>query len=279
MLKTRFIFAPLLVAVFVPPSLFAVDGVVLINQASALAGNVTPGDAPGFPVTIGQPGSYRLSGNLIAPDFNTNVIEITASNVSIDLNGFAILGNNVCTGSSGVAMSCTAGTSATGTGIYADIGTLIRNITIRNGSIQGMGAYGIRVVNSRNVLINGINESNSGQIGMYVQFAVVSESAVNSNGMLGLLAQVSIVDRVTASGNYTPPTVNSVAGGIFGYGSRVINCYMYENSIGLTVYDGSFTGNYMGLNMTDISNLNLSVNMGQNFCGNSPNAVCPGAVN
>ena len=39
----------------------AVDGVQLINQELALAGNVTPGDEPGFPVTITRSGSYRLS--------------------------------------------------------------------------------------------------------------------------------------------------------------------------------------------------------------------------
>src|ERR1700704_150875 len=77
-------------------SLYAVDGVVLIDQNRALAGNVTPGDAPGFPVTISQPGSYRLSGNLTVPDINTTAIEITAENVTLDLNGFSIVGPFVC---------------------------------------------------------------------------------------------------------------------------------------------------------------------------------------
>jgi hypothetical protein len=72
-------------------NLYAVDGVVLIDQARALAGSITPGDAPGFPVTISQPGSYRLSGNLRVP--SAIGIEITADDVSIDLNGFAIFGN------------------------------------------------------------------------------------------------------------------------------------------------------------------------------------------
>ncbi|HZO54059.1 MAG TPA: hypothetical protein VFB63_15200, partial [Bryobacteraceae bacterium] len=40
-------------------SLYAVDGVVLIDQKLARAGNVSPGDTPGFPVTISQPGSYN----------------------------------------------------------------------------------------------------------------------------------------------------------------------------------------------------------------------------
>ena len=42
---------------------FAADGVIEINQARAKAGGVTPGDTPLFPVTISQPGSYRLTGN------------------------------------------------------------------------------------------------------------------------------------------------------------------------------------------------------------------------
>src|SRR5947199_10311415 len=77
---------------------YAVDGVVLINQNAALAGNVTPGDAPGFPVTISVSGSYRLSGNLTVPDTVTTAIRIQADNVAIDLNGFSILGPLVCSG-------------------------------------------------------------------------------------------------------------------------------------------------------------------------------------
>jgi hypothetical protein len=68
---------------------FAVDGVVLIDQARALAGNVTPGDAPGFPVTLSLPGSYRLSGNLTVPA-QTDGIVIQSGQITIDLNGFRI---------------------------------------------------------------------------------------------------------------------------------------------------------------------------------------------
>jgi hypothetical protein len=65
-------------------------GVILINQAQAAAGGVTSCDTPGFPVTICTSGSYRLSGDLSVPA-GTEAIEITASNVSLDLNGFTIL--------------------------------------------------------------------------------------------------------------------------------------------------------------------------------------------
>ena len=77
---------------------WAVDGVILIDQNKAMAGNVTLGDTPGFPVTISLPGSYRLSGNLTVPDANTTAIEVTAGGVSIDLNGFGIFGPTNCTG-------------------------------------------------------------------------------------------------------------------------------------------------------------------------------------
>src|SRR5947208_13936545 len=88
-----------MLAIFTALPMYAVDGVVLINQSAALAGNVTPGDTPGFPVTISVSGSYRLSGNLTVPDANTTAIQITADDVTIDLNGFAIAGPTVCGGS------------------------------------------------------------------------------------------------------------------------------------------------------------------------------------
>jgi hypothetical protein len=65
-------------------------GVVLINQAEAIAGGITSCDTPGFPVTICTSGSYRLSGDLTVPS-GTDGIEITASGVSLDLNGFTIV--------------------------------------------------------------------------------------------------------------------------------------------------------------------------------------------
>src|SRR5213079_870780 len=99
----------------------------------ALAGGVTPGDAPGFPVTLSVAGSYRLSGNLTVPDENTNAIVVSADNVTIDLNGFSILGPVVCSGN---PVSCNF-TTGTGTGVIVD--GLHPNLTLVNGTIRGMG--------------------------------------------------------------------------------------------------------------------------------------------
>ena len=55
------------------PAAHAVDGVVLIDQSRALAGNVTPGDTAGFPITISQPGSYRLDGPIAADEVGLRI--------------------------------------------------------------------------------------------------------------------------------------------------------------------------------------------------------------
>ncbi len=77
-------------AQILPPSTH--DGVVLITQEMAMSGNVTPGDGPGFPITITQPGSYRLAGNLTVDNLLSRAIEIQATGVSLDLNGFVVRG-------------------------------------------------------------------------------------------------------------------------------------------------------------------------------------------
>lgn len=78
----------------IPTCLFAVDGQVLINQATVNA-------AGGFPYKITQPGSYKLSGNLtlatsLTPNyFGMDVgIVIAANNVTLDLGGFSITVND-----------------------------------------------------------------------------------------------------------------------------------------------------------------------------------------
>jgi len=96
-----------LVAASIPA--FAVDGVVLINQSTVTA-------AGGFPYTISQPGSYKLSGNLTVPA-GVNGIQIAASNVVLDLNGFSITGSGSLSGIFSLSQ--------------------VSGITIRNGNIVG----------------------------------------------------------------------------------------------------------------------------------------------
>ncbi len=108
----------------------AADGTILINQQKAQTGSVTTGDAPGFPVTLSQSGSYVLSGNLTVPDQNTTAIQVTADNVTINLNGFSIIGPNIANGY--------------GEGVSASSRT---NIAVLNGTVRGMGSPGVHLGN------------------------------------------------------------------------------------------------------------------------------------
>ena len=70
-------------------TLQAADGVTEINQALIEASG-------GFPYEITQPGSYLLTGNLTVPDADTTAIRVEATDVTLDLNGFAIIGPVQC---------------------------------------------------------------------------------------------------------------------------------------------------------------------------------------
>src|SRR5262249_40647446 len=124
-----FLIATLLVAA---RATHAVDGVIEINQARALAGGVTPGDDPGFPVTLSQPGSYRLTGNLDSP-IATGAILITSTMVTLDLNGFAVRSTNVCTGYPTTSCHVQSGDP----GILANVDSFL--VTVRNGTVYAMG--------------------------------------------------------------------------------------------------------------------------------------------
>lgn len=111
----------------------APGGVITIDQARAEAGGITPGDTPGFPVTISQPGSYRLSGNLNVGGPGITAVHITANHVTLDLDGFSVIGVMSCTGSSPNPIVCQTGGSYPA-GIYS-FGT--NWVTVRNGKVRG----------------------------------------------------------------------------------------------------------------------------------------------
>jgi hypothetical protein len=196
-----------------PGSAWAVDGVVDINQARALAGGVSPGDAAGFPVTISQAGSYRLTGNLTVPDADTTAISITADNVSVDLNGFTIQGPVACIGQP--VTSCSPG----GSGIGIDGGGHSA-LTVRNGVIRGMGGAGaVLAVASRfeNVTAesngsHGISGVPSGSPGP--KATTVIGCIASRNGGVGISVTGGVHDSSAAFNSSTGIDAETVTGGV-----------------------------------------------------------------
>lgn len=187
----------------------AVDGVIEINQARAVAGGVTTGDTPGFPVTLSEAGSYRLTGNLTVPDVNTSAVTVTAFNVTLDLNGFSITGPANCSGQPVGTFTC----DATGSGIGVEA---FAQVTVKNGRVHGMGSHGVEV-----------------------SFSRVENLTVTGNGGVGIAAGgSSVVVNNTVCQNRQ--------GGIsaFSNANLVTNNFVERNDgIGISVQNGNVTGN------------------------------------
>ena len=176
--------------------------VTVINQARALVGGVTPGDAPGFPVTISQPGSYRLASNLLVPA-GTNGIEISASNVTLDLNGFTIAGG---AGGSGVTRSgpdpkteiavingVISFMREGGVNLFATGNCLVENLRVK-GATDG---FGISVDNNCLVINNEVTNSKGG-IFTRLSGTVLRSNTVQTNGPDG---GITCGDNCVISGN------------------------------------------------------------------------------
>lgn len=184
------------------------DTTILIDQASALAGGVTPNDAAGFPVTLSKPGHYKLAGNLTAPA-GVSAILVAADDVTIDLNGFTVASPSMCavgTGSDlGAKVTCQNG-EGYGIGMQGNRAgsTSYSRLTVRNGHVRGFGTGIAGQLQLSDVTVNlcttGISASEGSLLGR------VSVS----NATLGISAYGSTVETAT---------LNVVETGIRTYGS------------------------------------------------------------
>jgi hypothetical protein len=245
----------------------------------------TPIAGPHF--TISQSGSYYLTSNVVVS--SGNGIDITISNVTLNLNGFALISRIV--------------TPASGSAI--DIGANLRNIEIKNGRISGGsnrvfqgpniwdGAFAnagwsndirdVDVTPANGILIshltveqcrfNGINlagssvldhviANNNGFYGAYTGLSSINNSQFNRNGGVGLRTLGS-VNNVTATENANygiqaekGSVNNAVASnngnsGIFvGQGSVANSSSMNNGSYGIDASGGSVTNSRATSNLT-----------------------------
>jgi hypothetical protein len=136
-------------------------------------------------VTIDTPGSYRLTGNLTPPG-NTDAILITADHVTVDLNGFAILG---C-----VPAPPAVCITRPGIGVNADRS----NITVVNGTVLGMGENGIQIF-GQNGRVERVRAIGNGRHGIAVVGGngTVIGSTADGNALNG----ISTGGRSLVSGN------------------------------------------------------------------------------
>jgi len=211
-----------------------------IDQQKALAGGITAGDAAGFPVTLSHAGSYRLASNLVVPA-GVSGIEITASNVTLDLNGYSITGPMTCTAGQN-AVTCTGGAPALARGIDAGSAS---GVTIRNGVVQGFQQHGI--VYAQGGLIQGMlvrSNAGTGITGLNTVAAVlqVQDTRMELNAGGGISTQ-ALIERCSAGQNGATGIYNAGNGAVtmhssahrnFGYGiqgGKVLGNTSYSNTL------------------------------------------------
>ncbi len=232
------------------PGVYAVEGVDLIDQKAALAGRVTPGDTPGFPVTISQPGSYRLTSNLVVPDAATTAVQITANDVTLDLNGFSIIGPNTCTPN---PVRCTYSGGGIGVAAVGPQGVVSpANVRLMNGTVRGMGGHGVRMMGDGTV-VERVNSVSNGGPGIVVGAGMVIDSVAQLNGsgaaLVGLIVRGSI-------------SANNVFGIFVRPGGVATGNSVYSNAAG-------------GLS---VNNATASNNTANNNGDYGIDGVCPGAL-
>jgi parallel beta-helix repeat protein len=166
--------------------------VVSIMCFTGIAFAVTPIYGWSTPVKITKSGSYQLQTNIVFTNVNTTAILVQADNVTIDLNGFSILGPNIC---SGFPLSCNQ--NGTGKGIDA---TGHQNIKVYNGTVRGMGNNGIATGDL--AIIESVRVIGNGGGGIAVNGnGMVSSSTVNGNGVFGIIVTSGMVSNNTVNGN------------------------------------------------------------------------------
>jgi len=255
---------------------FAVDGVTLINQATVQA-------AGGFPYTISQPGSYRLSGSLVAA--STGAINITASNVTLDLNGFTI-GCVACSGvagisSNGIAVAIMNGTvdgfqGSGGTGIYFQgPAAKVDHMTV-NGNTYGVATTAGDPTTGEDLTVTESNISSNSMVGVSGQFSnvTVRNSVVSGNGLAGIYVRGGLVAGSLITSNGLNLTIsNGFRSGITAYGGILtVTNNTIANNVGWGILAGGGTpivgygSNTIAGNLTDVSQGAGLYSMHNNVC-------------
>jgi hypothetical protein len=213
---------------------FALDGQTTITQTSTTV----------FPITITAAGSYVVTTNIIPTKSTVDAIDVNASRVSINLNGFSIIGPG----------------SGSGVGIN---GPTHVNISVTNGTVTKMGSRGIVI--GHNALVKGVNALKNGSDGIAAgNNSEIDDCGANSNAGAGLVCgnDCLIQDDVASA--------NAVDGMYTGTGGTIIRNTASDNTF-YGIHSGSNAGlgkNVMGNN--GLGCFDFGTSMGDNVCNGSP---------
>ena len=132
---------------------------------------------------INRPGSYYLATNIVAAPGKHGIL-VVSGGVTLDLNGFDLVGNPDSAGSNGIFVLASA------------------FVRIHNGSIRGWGGSGIDVGVTRGSFISDVRSTDNTGYGIRGGTNTVLRDCVTINNSSGIrVEQGSTVDRCVSSEN------------------------------------------------------------------------------
>jgi hypothetical protein len=158
-----------------------------------------------LPHTISQSGSYVLTSNLTGA--GVDGIIIAADDVTLDLNGFALIGG------SGRGVSVLPG---------------VENLAVRDGTIRDWGIFGVGPQDQVNAPINGLYEnlriSGNGNTGLFAgKNSVINNCGAIKNGNDGIVVGSGSIVMNSAAWE------NTVNGFVADEGCVFLNCSAVDN--------------------------------------------------
>ena len=188
-----------------------------------------------LPVTIAAPGSYYLTDNLTGVSGQAG-ITIMSSFVTLDLNGFSLIG-----------------VPGSLDGINSSL-SVLEHIVIRNGVIRSWGGRGISAFNTSEVHVGDLRLEGNGSDGLRVgPRSIVRDTTSSGNGgtgfyvetgstVIGCTASVNGLSGVVAQANSVVSTTTATLHGTqYGFSltaSVATDCTAQQNFIGFSVGTG-----------------------------------------
>lgn len=184
-----------------------------------------------LPATLSSPGAYVLTGNLALGAGHG--IEVTASDVTIDLNGFVLTGNP----------------AGGGHGITVAAG--VENVAIRNGVLRDWGADGIHAPEADDVSIRNVQIYGCGGNGVAMNKGELIDAIAKDCALAGVTVPkqtqgATFGERVKATGNG--------GGGIVAEGSGELilrNCDVSGNTGHGIAWSSATAGEFFDLDVFD----------------------------
>ncbi|MES2959972.1 MAG: hypothetical protein V4792_17420 [Pseudomonadota bacterium] len=207
-------------------SLTLVAAALLLSGASQAQTVIGSGNNVAFPIVINQSGSYKLTRNLTVPPGSHGILVGNGIDVTIDLNGFSLIGGATCS---------KAGCFGPQTTFGIRVGSSSARIV--NGAISGFSANGIGYDGSApyaklSVDSVNVNRNFNGIVALYLLATRVTAS---DNAHRGIQTSDGVVANSLALGNGDAGIVVSV-------GSVQGNTALYNNQgfiLGAVAYDGN----------------------------------------